>query len=61
MSQYISDIVEEDTIECLVCNQVFDTDKITLEDYNFAWDGYVHTDCCSKCSHKVLAKEERLC
>ena len=40
--------------KCNVCNQIFNTDTITLDEYNFSWDGYVTTDCCSKCSDKVL-------
>ena len=54
MTEYVNDIVEEDTIKCNVCNQIFNTDTITLDEYNFSWDGYVTTDCCSKCSDKVL-------
>ena len=54
MAQYISDIIEEDTIKCNVCNQIFNTDTITLDEYNFSWDNYVTTDCCSECSTKVL-------
>ena len=54
MTEYVNDIVEEDTITCNVCGQIFNTDTITLDDYNFSWDGYVTTDCCSQCSDKVL-------
>ena len=54
MAQYISDIIEEDTIKCNVCNKTFNTDLITLDEYNFSWDNYVTTDCCNQCSTKVL-------
>ena len=54
MTEYVHDIVEEDTIKCNVCGQIFNTDTITLDEYNFSWDGYVTTDCCSECSDKVL-------
>ncbi len=54
MTEYVHDIVEEDTIKCNVCGQIFNTHTITLDEYNFSWDGYVTTDCCSKCSGKVL-------
>ena len=37
MSQYISDIVDEDTVSCQVCNSEFNTDEITNE------------DCCKSC------------
>ena len=56
MAEYVNDIVEEDRIKCNVCNQIFNTDTITLDEYNFAWDGYVTTDCCSECSDKVLVR-----
>ena len=54
MSTKISDVWEEDVITCGVCHTDFDPDEITTDDYNFAWDNYVHTDCCSECSDKVL-------
>jgi len=56
MAEYVNDIVEEDTIKCNVCSQFFNTDTTTLDDFNFAWDGYVTTDCCSECSDKVLVQ-----
>ena len=49
MSVYISDIVEEDTIDCGVCGKTFDANEITIDDFNFVWDSLVHTDCCSDC------------
>jgi len=58
MTQYVNDIIEEDTIKCSVCGQIFNTGTITLDDFNFAWDGYVTTDCCSECSDKVLQNVE---
>ena len=56
MSTKISDVWEEDVITCGVCHTNFNPDEITTDDYNFAWDNYVHTDCCSECSPKVLVK-----
>ena len=58
MSIYINDIVEENTINCNVCKKTFKTDEITTDDFNFAWDNYVHTDCCNECSHKVLIENK---
>ena len=57
MSIYISDIVEENTIDCNVCKKTFNTNEITTDDFNFAWDNYVTTDCCSNCSHKFLVEK----
>ena len=54
MSVYVNSIVDEDTITCGVCLKSFNTDEITTDDYYFAWDNVVHTDCCSKCSTQVL-------
>ena len=53
MSTYIVDIVEEDTIACDVCEKTFNTGEITTDDFNFAWDNLVTTDCCSSCFSKV--------
>ena len=53
MSTYISDVTEEETITCNVCKETFDTDEITTDDFNFAWDNLVTTDCCSGCFSKV--------
>ena len=50
MAVYISDILEEKTIDCEVCEETFKTDEITTDDFNFAWDNLVTVDCCSKCS-----------
>ena len=57
MAQYLTDIVEEDIIKCNVCRKQFVVDELTLDDWNFAWDGYVTNDCCSDCSSKVLTCE----
>jgi len=54
VAQLIIDIWEDDTITCGVCLKDFNTEEITTDDYYFAWDNYVHTDCCSSCSPKVL-------
>lgn len=53
MSTYIADVIEEETITCNVCEETFDTDEITIDDFNFAWDNLVTTDCCSGCFSKV--------
>ena len=37
MSEYIINITEEETIQCHVCNEVFNTNEITTDDYYFAW------------------------
>ena len=49
MSQYLSDVVEEEVIKCDVCRKQFIVDELTLDDWNFAWDGQVDNDCCSDC------------
>ncbi len=49
VSEHIINIVEENTIVCNVCNKTFNTDEITTDDFNFAWDNLVHTDCCNDC------------
>ena len=49
MSTYISDIVDENTVTCEVCKETFKADEITTDDFNFAWDNLVTTDCCSSC------------
>ena len=54
MSIYISNIVEEDTIACEVCEQTFNTNEITTDDFNFAWDNIVSIDCCSSCSETFI-------
>lgn len=58
MSTYLSNVVEDDTITCGVCNKTFITDEFTVDDWNFAWDNRVHTDCCNDCSSKVLVKQK---
>jgi len=57
MAQYLSDVVEEDVIKCNICKKQFIVEELTLDDWNFAWDGNVDTDCCSDCSSKVLTSE----
>ena len=32
MSEYIINITEEETIQCQVCNEVFNTNEITTDD-----------------------------
>ena len=53
MSTYIIDIVEEDTIVCNVCKKTFNTNEITTDDFNFAWDNLVHIDSCSDCFNSI--------
>ena len=53
MSTYINNIVEEDTITCTVCNCTFETNEITTDDFNFAWDNIFSVDCCSNCSSEL--------
>ena len=43
MAKYLYDIVDDDTLYCGVCHKVMEEDA-TTDDYNFAWDNYVHTD-----------------
>ena len=53
MSTKIIDITEEDAITCTVCNCTFDTNEITTDDFNFAWDNIFSVDCCSNCSSEL--------
>ena len=57
MSTYISTITEEDIITCNICEETFDANEITTDDFNFAWDNLVTTDCCSNC-FSVVKKEK---
>ena len=50
MSTYISNIIEEDTIDCGLCKKSFNTNEITTDDFNFAWDNVFSVDCCRSCS-----------
>ena len=58
MAQYLSDIVEEEeVIKCNVCRKQFIVEELTLDDWSFAHDGYVNSDCCSDCAEKNLCVE----
>ena len=57
MAQYLSDVVEDEVIKCNVCRKDFIVEELTLDDWNFAHDGYVNTDCCSDCSPRVMTME----
>ena len=57
MSEYIINITEEETIQCHVCNEVFNTNEITTDDYYFAWDKIVDVDCCAECAIKENENE----
>lgn len=57
MASFIIDITEEETIQCQVCNEVFNTNEITTDDYYFAWDNIVDVDCCAECSTKETEDE----
>ena len=52
MASFIIDITEEETIQCHICNKVFNTEEITTDDYYFAWDNIVDVDSCAECSTK---------
>ena len=58
MAQYLSDIVEEEVIKCNVCRKQFIVEELTLDDWNFTWDGYVNSDCCSDCAETNLCVNE---
>ena len=55
MSIYLYSIIEEDKITCGICNKVMPDDAAT-DDYVFAWDEFVNTDCCSDCYDKAKIK-----
>ncbi len=57
MAQYLSDAVEDEVIKCNVCRKDFIVEELTLDDWNFAHDGYVNTDCCNRCTSKVMTME----
>ena len=57
MASFIIDITEEETIQCQVCNEVFNTNEITTDDYYFAWDNIADVDCCAECSTKETEDE----
>ena len=57
MSEYIINITEEETIQCQVCNEVFNANEITTDDYYFAWDNIVDVDCCAECAMKEIENE----
>ena len=57
MASFIIDITEEETIQCQVCNEVFNTNEITTDDYYFAWDNIVDVDCFAECSTKETEDE----
>ena len=54
MARYLSDIVEEEIVKCNVCRKQFIVDELTLDDWNFTWDGNVNSDCCSDCAETNL-------
>jgi hypothetical protein len=58
MSQYLSDVIEEDVIKCNVCKKDFIVEELTTDDWNFAWDNYVTKDCCSSCSSKIRKEKK---
>jgi len=59
MTQNLSYIIEEDSIQCSVCEKYFSVDELTLEDWNFTWDGFVNSDCCSDCASDNLCVENK--
>lgn len=56
MSTYLYEIVEDEVLSCSVCKKIMEEDA-TTDDFNFAWDNLVSTDCCSDCFDKVKIKE----
>ena len=55
MAEYLNQLdslAETDTVTCEGCNTVFRTDELTLDDWEFAWDGATTIDCCMNCYHK---------
>jgi len=58
MAQYLTDIVEEDVIKCNICRKDFIVEGLTLDDWNFAWEGFVTNDCCNNCVTKGIGEKE---
>ncbi len=58
MSMYLNSFIDEDTIACGVCKETFNTNEITTDDFNFAWDNLVSIDCCNDCLTVVKIKTE---
>ncbi len=52
MPEYLNQIVEDETVTCEGCNEVFKTDELTLDDWEFANDGVTTVDCCNDCYPK---------
>lgn len=52
MTQNLNYIIEQDSIQCSVCEKYFSVDEITLQDWNFSNDEFVDNNSCSDCSTK---------
>ena len=49
MSHPLSEIVEEESVTCEGCKEVFAVEGMTTDDWNFQWDRKVKYDCCNAC------------
>ena len=49
MAAYLDTVIEDDTIECGVCEKTFEVSGMTLDDWNFTWDQDIKSDCCNSC------------
>ena len=64
MAQYIAEILMEEFVTCENCNKTFNTNEITVDDFNFSWgnltddDNLVTKDCCSDCFDECLNEGE---
>lgn len=57
MSKHIRYIVDDDEyLTCSICDDVFDTEFMTTDDWHFAFNGKVKEDQCNDCYKK--GKEE---
>ena len=58
MSHPLSDFVEEEeSVTCGGCQEVFDVEGMTDDDWNFQWDGEVEYDCCNACRATSMRKD----
>ena len=52
MTQNLNYIIEDDSIQCSICEKYFSVDEITLKNWNFSNDGFIDNNSCSDCSTK---------
>ena len=56
MSEYLSEFTQDLFLICPGCQKKLRTSESTLEDWEFAWDGWTTVDCCKTCIYKYADK-----